>query len=303
MAGSSETPHLLVFGLGYCARALAVMAVGAGWRVTGTSRRPDAAPPVSGVRIVGPSEGALMAGDVTHLLSSVPPDADGDPVLRLLGPRPLIPALRWVGYFSTTGVYGDRNGDWVDENTPAAPGGERGRRRLAAERDWVDAAGVVPIDLLRIAGIYGPARSPFDALRRGEAKRVAAPGRLFGRIHRDDVAGATFQAMRQCCDGSWRQDAPPREPARVRVLNLSDDLPAESAAVTAEAASLLGVVPPDPVPLEEALRTMSPMGRSFWAEDRKVRSVLTCRRLGRPWRYPTYREGLRAILEAETAEG
>ncbi len=282
----SVPPHLLVFGLGYSATALAACAVRAGYRVTGTRRHPGGAAAPSGVTLVRPDEAAALLGHATHWLAGAPPDADGDPILRLLGEAMRQHRPDWIGYFSTTGVYGDRDGGWVDETTPPAPTGPRGQRRVAAERDWEAlAAGLgARCDILRLAGIYGPGRSVFDALRAGESRRVIAPGHCFGRIHRDDIAGATLAAM---------QAGPP-----LRVLNLSDDLPAESAVVIEEAARLLGLPPPPTVPLADALPAMSPMGRSFWAENRKVSSRLTREALQRQWRHPTYREGLRATLAA-----
>ncbi len=277
--------RLLIFGLGYSARAVAGLALRDGYAVTGTSRRDGAEVP-DGVALVRPAAAAALLGQATHWLASAPPGEDGDPILALLGAAMRRARPRWIGYFSTTGVYGHRDGGWVDENTPPAPTGPRGRRRLQAEHDWAALAGAVGsrLDLFRIAGIYGPGRSLFDGLRAGEGRRVIAPGHAFGRIHRDDIAGATLAAMR---------DGPPR-----RVLNLSDDLPEESAVVTAEAARLLGREPPPAVTLEAAQAAMSPMGRSFWAENRKVASRITQEMLQRRWTYPTYREGLAAILAA-----
>ncbi len=282
----SRPPHLLVFGLGYSATAVAACAVQAGYRVTGTRRHPDGAAPPSGVTLVRPDQAAALLADATHWLAGAPPDADGDPILRLLGEAMRQHRPDWIGYFSTTGVYGDRDGGWVDETTPPAPTGPRGRRRVAAERDWAELAARLGArcDILRLAGIYGPGRSVFDALRAGESRRVIAPGHCFGRIHRDDIVGATLAAM----------EAGPS----LRVLNLSDDLPAESAVVIEEAARLLGLPPPPAVALAEALPAMSSMGRSFWAENRKVSSRLTRKALQRQWCYPTYREGLPAILAA-----
>ncbi len=281
---SSRPPHLLIFGLGYSAAAVAACAADAGYRVTGTSGRDLAPPP--GVALVRPEDATALLGSATHWLAGAPPDDEGDPILRLLGPTMQRHRPDWIGYFSTTGVYGDRGGGWVDETTPPAPTGPRGRRRVAAERGWTAlAAGLGSrCDILRLAGIYGPGRSVFDALRAGDSRRVVAPGHCFGRTHRDDIAGATLAAM---------AEGPPG-----RVLNLSDDEPAESAVVIEEAARLLGVAPPPAVPLADALAAMSPMGRSFWAENRKVSSRLTRDALRRQWLYPTYREGLRAILDA-----
>ena len=228
----------------------------------------------------------------THLLSTVPPDASGDPVLRRYQRAiETAPRLRWIGYLSTTGVYGDRNGAWVDEQTPPAPMSDRGRRRLAAEENWRRFADRCAVDVFRLAGIYGPKRSVFDDLRAGTARCVVKPGQSFGRIHRDDIVRAVMTAMRQ------------DRASGARILNLADDEPAEPSDVVVEAARLLGVAAPEPVPLEQALATMSLMARSFWAEHRKVSSRRTQQVLGLRWLYPSYREGLRAILAEERGEG
>jgi nucleoside-diphosphate-sugar epimerase len=167
----------------------------------------------------------------------------------------------------------------------------RGQRRVAAEQAWCAAARGRAVDLFRLAGIYGPGRSVFDDLLAGRARRVAKPGHAFGRIHRDDIAGAVLAAAGQ-------------EPAPgVRVFNLTDDEPAESAEVIAEAARLLGLPPLPLIPFDVAAPGMSPMARSFWADNRKVASRVTQQMLGRAWRYPTYREGLRAILAEERQQG
>lgn len=286
-------PTLLVFGLGYAATAVARLAADAGWRVIGTTGRKV---PEDGIERIGFDAAGALLGEATHLLVSVPPRDDAgeaaDPVLaRYADAIGSAGRLRWIGYFSTTGIYGDRAGGWVDETTPPDPGSTRARRRIDAEQAWAalagDATGGV-IDLLRIAGIYGPGRSAFDSLRAGNARRITAPGHCFGRIHRDDIAGATFAALQH-------------PPAGRRVLNLADDLPEESAVVTAYAAGLLGVPVPGARPLAEAWITMSPMARSFWADNRKVRSAVTQQVLGYRWRYPTYKEGLAAVLQAESA--
>ena len=288
LSGIEAPPTLLVFGLGYAATAVGRLAAGAGWRVIGTTSR-DA--PDDGIeRIAFDAAGAALDA-ATHVLVSVPPrDAAGeaaDPVLaRYADAVRSAPCLRWIGYFSTTGIYGDRAGGWVDETSEPGPGAARAQRRTLAEQAWTALAGDATsgvIDLLRIAGIYGPGRSIFDSLRAGTARRIAAPGHCFGRIHRDDIAGATLAAMRH-------------PPAGRRVLNLADDEPAESAVVTAHAAALLGLPVPDAKPLAEAWATMSPMARSFWSDNRKVRSTITQQELGYRWQYPTYREGLEAIL-------
>jgi nucleoside-diphosphate-sugar epimerase len=278
--------RLLIFGLGYSGAAVAKAAAAAGFGVTGTTRGNAGADSIP----FDAADAAIAAA--THILSSVPPDASGDPVLRRY--TPAIAAarrLRWIGYLSSTVVYGDRGGAWVDEGTPAAPSQERGHRRLAAETAWAAFADRRAVDIVRLAGIYGPGRSAFDDLRSGRARRVIKPGHAFGRIHRDDIARAVLAAMLQ------------RPGAGRRIFNLADDTPAESAAVIEEAAGLLCIPPPVAIGFGEAERSMSPMARSFWSENRKVASRKTQAMLGLAWRYPSYREGLRAILVEERQQG
>ncbi len=286
-----DTRRLLIFGLGYTGMALAALAEGRGWQVTATSRDPGRLRPPAGVALI-PFDGAGPAVlAATHLVQTAAPAEDGDPALARYGAEAAAaPHLRWVGYLSTTGVYGDRDGGWVDEDTPPAPTGDRGRRRIAAEDAWAAACARCAVDVFRVAGIYGPGRSAFDDLRAGAARRVLKPDHLFGRIHRDDIAAAVLAAM--------AQDRPPGR----RVLNLADDEPAASADVTAEAARLLGLEPPPLIPYADALPGMGAMARSFWAENRRVRSAKTQAALGLRWAYPTYHEGLRAILQQEAAE-
>jgi len=287
--------HLIVFGLGYTGIAIARAAAAAGLGVTATSRDPQGAPHIDGVTVVDFAVAAAAIARSTHVVATAPPPGDGgesgggvDPVLHAHGAAiAQAPSLRWAGYLSTTGVYGDRAGGWVDEATPAAPGQERSRRRLAAEQAWGALADHVAVDIFRVAGIYGPGRSALDDVRAGRARRVLRPGHAFGRIHRDDIAAAVLAALGQ-----------DRAPG-LRVLNLNDDEPAEPAAVIEEAARLLGVAPPPAVPFAEAYERMSPMARSFWQESRRVSSAATQAALGLRWRYPSYREGLRAILAEE----
>jgi nucleoside-diphosphate-sugar epimerase len=276
--------HLLVFGLGYSGSAVAQLAVAKGVRVSATSRDPSRVAAPQGVAMQ--HFGAKLPDGVTHVLATAAPDEAGDPVLATYGPALAACAtLRWAGYLSTTGVYGDRGGGWVDETTPVAPGQARSARRVAAEQGWAGLAGSVAVDLFRVAGIYGPGRSAFEDIRAGRARRVAKPGHAFGRIHVDDIAGAVLAAVGQTL-------AP-----GVRVLHLADDVPAESAAVIEEAARLLGAPLPPTVAFDDALAGMSPMARSFWAENRKVSSARTQEMLAYRWRYPSYREGLKAIKE------
>jgi len=286
--------HLIVFGLGYTGAAVAAAAVAAGIRVTAIRRDPATAPQLPGAKLLAFTEAGSALADATHLLATAPPPGDGgegegvDPVLHAHAAAiAASPALRWLGYYSTTGVYGDRGGGWVDEATPPAPTHERSRRRLAAEAAWAALADRRAVDVFRLAGIYGPGRSSFDDLRAGRARRVIKPGHAFGRIHRDDIVAATLAAV--------GQDLLPG----VRILNLNDDEPAEPALVVEEAARLLGVAPPPPVAFAEIEPRMTPMGRSFWAESRRVAAAATQTALGLRWRYPTFREGLAGILAEE----
>jgi nucleoside-diphosphate-sugar epimerase len=283
--------YLVICGLGYSGTAVARAAVAQGIRVVATSRDPAGLRAPAGVKVVSFAEAGAALSEATHVLATAPPGEAGDPVLLeygdlLQGSR----RLRWAGYLSTTGVYGDQGGGWVNETTPASGTAPRARRRLAAERAWSALAGHCAVDLFRVAGIYGPGRSIFDDLRAGTARRVLKPGHAFGRIHRDDIAGAVLAAIGQH-----------RAPG-VRVLHLADDLPEESAVVTEAAAQMLGVAVPPGIPFEQALPGMGEMARSFWADNRKVASAITQRELGYRWRYPDYRAGLAAILAEERGE-
>ena len=282
--------RLIVFGLGYCGAAVASAAAALGWAVAGTRRGSGGEAPAGVQGLAFDAAEPTLAG-ATHLLATAPPSPSGDPVLERYGAAiAAAPALGWIGYLSSTGVYGDRGGGWVDEDTPPAPASDRSRRRLAAERQWSALAENRGVDIFRLAGIYGPGRSAFDNLRAGTARRVVKPDQKFGRIHRDDIVRAVLAAIRQ------------DRPSGVRILNLADDVPAENAAVVEEAARLLQMPPPPALPYAEAAIRMSEMGRSFWAENRKVASAKTQAALGLRWRYRSYREGLRAILLEEAGE-
>ena len=285
--------HLLIFGLGYCSRAIARLVQQNGFRVSITSRTPR---PEPGLEIIGFNAAQPAIAAATHIITTAAPDDGGDPVLaRYKASIATAPGLFYAGYLSTTGIYGNRDGGWVDEDSPLAPTSPRGQRRLAAEQSWSAIAGSargeglpgLTLDIFRLAGIYGPGRSMFDDLRAGSARCVVKPGHLFGRIHVQDIALGVLKAMQ-------RRAAP-----GVNIFNFTDDEPAASAQVVAEAARLLGVAPPAPVAYAEAIQTMSPMARSFWAENRRVANAKTKAALGLSWRYPTYREGLAAILAEE----
>jgi nucleoside-diphosphate-sugar epimerase len=284
-------PHLFCFGLGYSAMALARRLTAAGWTVTGSCRTSEKAALLRDTGLGAilfdrdrPIERELLDG-VTHVLVSIPPDPLGDPVLARHGDDiAAISGLSWLGYLSTTGVYGDRGGGWVDETAPLRPTGERGRRRVSAEQGWLglwrDRG--VPIHIFRLAGIYGPGRSAFDALRAGTAKRIDRPGQVFSRIHVEDVASVLIVSIEK-----------PRPGA---VYNVCDDDPASPAAVVAHAAKLLGVEPPLLVPLDAA--GLSPMARSFYDDNKRVSNRLIKTELGARLRYPDFRAGLAAILAA-----
>jgi nucleoside-diphosphate-sugar epimerase len=277
---------LLIFGFGYTGRAIAKAATRAGLEVWATSRTPDSLAPEAGVTLIQFEAAEIVIRKATHIVTTAAPDDAGDPVLARYAARiSTAPALGWIGYLSTTGVYGDRDGGWVDENTPPAPQSARAQRRVQAEADWRAFADNRAVDIFRLAGIYGPGRSMFDDLRAGTARRVVKPGHLFGRIHRGVLA-----AMQQ------------KPPAGTRLFNFSDDVPAASADVVVEAARLLGVAPPSPVPYAEAAPKMSAMALSFWAENRLVGNVRTKAELGIAWQYPSYREGLRGILAEEAQQ-
>ena len=285
---SETAPHLLCFGLGYSAGVLARRLSEAGWRVTGTSRNPQRLDRLHFDRDHPLGAGAFTA--ITHILLSIPPDDRGDPVLDRHGEDiAALPHLAWLGYLSTTGVYGDRGGGWVDETSELRRSGKRGRRRVAAEAGWLDLwrRRGVPVHIYRLAGIYGPGRSPFDALRAGTAQRIDKPGQVFSRIHVDDLASILIASI-----------ARPRPGA---IYNVCDDEPAASEAVIAHAAGLLGLPQPPLVPFEEA--ELSPMAVSFYTDNKRVSNALIKRELGVTLRYPNYRAGLAAIVAATAGPG
>ena len=289
MPNPTTERRLLCFGLGYSARVLADRLTGEGWTVFGTSRNAEHA---AALREAGCEAAvfdrehllpaAAFAG-ATHVLVSIPPDEAGDPVLDThAGDIAALPGLAWLGYLSTTGVYGDRGGGWVDETSDLRPSGVRGRRRVAAEAGWLDLwrRRGVPVHIFRLAAIYGPGRSPFEALRASTARRIAKPGQVFSRIHVDDLASVLTLSM-----------ARPRPGA---IYNVCDDEPASPEAVVAHAAALLGMAPPPLVPFAAA--DLSPMARSFYDDNKRVSNALIKAELGVVLRYPDYRAGLAAIL-------
>ena len=279
-----ETRHLFCFGLGFSGLALAERLRARGWRVSGTTRSPDKAQALTVRGIVAHAFGPEHALDparfaeASHVLSAVPPDADGDLVLARHGADLARLAPAWVGYLSTTGVYGDRAGDWVDERAALQPVGERGARRVAAEAGW-RALGL-PLHVFRLAGIYGPGRSALDAVRAGTARRVVKPGQLFSRIHVADLAAVIAASIARPDPGA--------------VYNVCDDEPAPPQDVIEHACRLLGAPVPPAIPFEDA--QLSPMARSFYAESKRVSNARIKAELGVRLIYPDYRAGLAALL-------
>ncbi|MEM6408405.1 MAG: SDR family oxidoreductase [Pseudomonadota bacterium] len=283
--------HLLSFGHGFSAKALTPLLVRDGWQVTGTTRSAEKAQVLrdTGVApLIWP--GADMRDAITqasHILISAGPGPEGDPVLNDLRGAIADHAsqLHWVGYLSTTGVYGDHQGGWVDETTPLSPSTKRGQMRVEAEAAWqaLAADAGFPLHIFRLAGIYGPGRGPFAKVRNGTARRIIKKDQVFSRIHVEDIAQVLHASIQQ-----------PRAGA---IYNLCDDAPAPPEDVIAYAAELLGLPVPPAVDFETA--EMTPMARSFYAESKKVRNDLIKSELGVTLRYPDYQTGLNALLDLE----
>ena len=279
---------LFSFGHGFSARALADILVPRGWRIYGTTRSADkmdgiAATGVEPVLWPGTDVSALLA-EAPYLLISAGPGKDGDPVLGAMQDEiaALAPKLRWAGYLSTTGVYGDHQGGWVDEDTPLTPATKRGQARVEAEAAW-RAIPDLPLHIFRLAGIYGPGRGPFAKVRAGTARRIIKKGQVFSRIHVEDIAQALELSMARPMPGA--------------IYNLCDDDPAPPQDVIGHAAELLGLPLPEAVDFETA--EMTPMARSFYAESKKVRNDRIKRELGWQPKYPDYHTGLAALLVME----
>jgi nucleoside-diphosphate-sugar epimerase len=283
--------HLLIFGFGYSGKVLARRMMAGGWGVTATVRRAEARAQAEamGVTPIDPADPAALAGaagQAKAILVTAAPTERGCPGLAVLAPAIATSGgfPGWIGYLSTTGVYGDRDGGWVFETSPLNAQSVEGARRVAAERDWGQIAGGLGLTVasFRLPGIYGPGRSAFDRLRDGTARRLIKPGHVFSRIHVEDLAAGLEASI-----------ARPRTAA----YNLCDDEPAAAADVTAHAARLLGVPSPPDEPFDPAM--LSPMAQRFYAECKRVSNARAKAELG--WRplYPTYREGLAAILATE----
>lgn len=291
--------HLFCFGLGYSAGIFCQQLQAQGVAISGTCRTAEKAAKHSSTGfkayvfsreqpLIQFTE-ALKTADA--ILISVPPDEQGDPVFDRHGSdiAALSGQLHWVGYLSTTGVYGDRGGDWVAEDADLRPVGERGRRRVVAEMDWLSLWHQyrLPIHFFRLAGIYGPGRNQLESLRAGKAQRVIKKDQVFSRIHVEDIAATLSASLAQPNPG--------------QAYNVCDNQPAPPQDVIAFAAKLLGQSTPPDIPFEAA--QLSPMGRSFYEENKRVANDLMKRELGVTLRYPTYREGLQALFAQLTDHG
>ncbi len=265
--------HMLIFGMGYTARRLAARLRADGWQVTGTRR--EAA---DGTIAFDDERAVLSALDqATHILSSVPPARDGsEPVLERYGAAIQAADLQWTGYLSSTGVYGDVGGAWVDESAPIGSG--RRKARSEADQRWQNLRDDVRV--LRLPGIYGPDRNPITRVQQGKAKRVDVPGQVFSRIHVDDIVAAVIASF----------DGP------AGVYNIADDLPAPQHEVIAHAARLIGVAPPPLLSLEDADLSASALG--FYEENRRVANNKAKRLLGWQPRYPDFKSGMAGLADA-----
>lgn len=283
------TKTMISFGHGYSARALARLLVPQGWRIYGTTRKAEkcAELEAEGVTPVMWPDGDLNTAfeEASHILISAAPGEDGDPVLLRYASELLkmVPRLEWAGYLSTTGVYGDHNGAWVDERAALTPATKRGQMRVDAEAAWANIPGL-PLHIFRLAGIYGPGRGPFSKVRNGTARRIIKDGQIFSRIHVEDIAQVLAASISKPNPGA--------------AYNVCDNNPAPPQDVIGYAAELLGVPLPPEVAFEEA--DMSPMARSFYAESKKVDNTRIKEELGVQLIYPDYQTGLQALLAEET---
>ncbi|PPD01257.1 MAG: NAD(P)-dependent oxidoreductase [Hyphomicrobium sp.] len=282
--------HLFCFGFGYCASYVAQRLAMRGWTISGTATRDAGVAEINGrgyrgYLFDGKRPNPDVAGaltQATHILLSIPPEEYGDPAVRVHGSDiASSSSIQWIGYFSTVGVYGDSAGGWIDETTMPRPGSERGQRRLKAENEWLELGCNTNkcVMIFRLPGIYGPGRSTLDDLRNGTARRIVKPGQVFNRIHVQDIASAVEAAV--------------DHPSPGRAFNITDDEPSPPQDVVAYAASLLGVPPPPE--LDFATAKLSPMGQSFYSENKRIANARMKAELGVQLQFPSYREGLKDI--------
>ena len=289
-APGDERSSVLVLGGGYTGERFAAAMAQRGVRTTATHRKPrPGAQGCSWLRF-DPEEGCIPTAEelagTTHVLVAIPPDGEGhDPVLRHLSGQLSRLPVRWLGYLSTTGVYGDQKGGWVDETSPTPATLPRSRARLACESAWRRTG--LPLQVFRLPAIYGPRRTPFAKLINGSARLIHKPAQVFSRIHVDDIVGALLHCI----------DLPAA--GRPDLLILADDCPCPSSETLGYAAHLLGRKLPKVERFETIKATMGPMASGFWDENRRVSNHLLCSSLGYSLRFPSYREGYRACLSEE----
>jgi nucleoside-diphosphate-sugar epimerase len=273
---------LLSIGHGFSASVLGAQLIKDGWTVYGTTRSVEKAKKLTdgGVNsIIWPGTDLTpYIQKATHILTSVPPNSQGDPVLNQYNEILSKNTFDWVGYLSTTGVYGNHNGGWVDENSPLKPNTTRGKLREEAELSWSKLN--INLHIFRLAGIYGPGRGPFSKVRNGTARRIIKEGQLFSRIHVDDIAQVLLASIRY-----------PRQGA---IYNVCDDNPAPPEDVISYAAELLDM--PIPIAIDYDKAEMSPMARSFYAENKRVSNELIKKELGVELKFPDYKAGLQSLL-------
>ncbi|WP_315812387.1 SDR family oxidoreductase [Bradyrhizobium sp. SZCCHNR2028] len=277
--------NLFVIGFGYTAQRFVELRRGAFARVGGTVRGADKRAQLAPDDIdlfdgTAPAATLAKAAGADVVLISVPPGAGDDPVLATFGDAITAGRARRVVYLSTVGVYGDHQGGWIDEDTPLAPEHDRVQARVRVEQDWRARIGD-RLAVLRLGGIYGPGRNALVELRAGRARRIVKPGQVFNRIHVDDAASAIMGAIQRGSGGAW---------------NIVDDEPAPPQDVIAYAAALMGIAPPPELPFDRA--ELSPMARSFYASNRRIRNARAKQELGVDFAYPTYRAGLGALWAA-----
>jgi len=269
--------HLLCFGFGFTAEHLAKILPRDKWRISGTARTVDGVGHMASVGVNGFEFDRLdeIPRDVTHILCSIPPNEQGCPAALKFHSQLQRPC-KWTAYLSTTGVYGNHDGGWVNEETPLTPSSARARRRVLAEQQWQEFGA----HIFRLPGIYGPGRSQLDSVRDGTARRITKPNQIFSRIHVEDIASILAASI--------------AEPNTGRVYNVADDEPCPPQDVVAYAAQLLGVAPPPEIKFEEA--NLSPMAKSFYDDSKRVSNARIKTELGVILKYPNYRVGLKALL-------
>jgi len=281
---------LFCFGLGYTAMALSRRLDAEGWTIRGTCQNVKRRHALSALGIKAEvfdgkqrMTSASILANSTHVLISIPPTLEGDPALYHHAKDIAdIGSVRWVGYLSTTGVYGNHNGNWVDETSTLKPTSQRSERRLLAENGWRDwgRRTNIPTQIFRLASIYGPGRSVIDRIKAGTATRISKPGHYFSRIHVEDLATALSASINR--------------PAPEGLYNVCDDEPAEPASVTAYAYNLLGRSPPTEISIDDA--QLSPKARTFWRDNKRVRNNRIKEQLGVELAFPNYRSGLHNLV-------